>query len=204
MKIERKGNVIYFPNKKLNTLDKLVIDFIRFFDSDYVIVSGYVAILFGRDRHTEDIDIFINDKGPDTFANFYDKIIADGKYSPINAEDAKDAYELMTVDRSSLRFAEKGTYDPNFEMKFARKDTDFYSLNNAWSVDLGDGIKIRISPMELEIAYKLYLGSEKDVGDAAHLYTIFEHLLDRRLLKRFIKELDIKISVVKKVLGEEL
>ncbi|EQD42081.1 hypothetical protein B2A_10505, partial [mine drainage metagenome] len=109
-----------------------------------------------------------------------------------------------TVDKSSLRFAEKGTFDPNFEVKFARKETDFYSMNNAWIVDLGRGSRIKISPMELEIAYKLYLGSEKDFDDAAHLYVIFKKILDIGKLRDFLKKLGIKMSVAKKILDEDV
>ena len=50
---------IKYVGKRLTVLDKLVIDFLSCIDSDYVIVSGYIAILFGMDRHTEDIDIFM-------------------------------------------------------------------------------------------------------------------------------------------------
>ncbi|HLD41949.1 MAG TPA: hypothetical protein VJB06_02850 [archaeon] len=44
-----------------NELDKFVLDFIKILEkhAKYVIVSGYVAILFGRSRGTEDIDMFI-------------------------------------------------------------------------------------------------------------------------------------------------
>jgi hypothetical protein len=36
-------------DKELNNLDKFVIDFVSLLDN-YVIVSGYVSILFGRSR----------------------------------------------------------------------------------------------------------------------------------------------------------
>ena len=48
--------------KELNDLDKLVIDFVRILDRNnvkYVLVSGYVSILFGRSRSSEDIDIIV-------------------------------------------------------------------------------------------------------------------------------------------------
>ena len=45
-------------NKELNKLDKFVIDFCKLLDR-YVIVSGYVSILFGRSRSTEDVDLLI-------------------------------------------------------------------------------------------------------------------------------------------------
>ena len=63
---------------------------------------------------------------------------------------------------------------------------------------------IRISPIELQLAYKLYLGSDKDYEDAAHLYTIFRENINKEELKNFIKKLDIKTRVVKRVLGNEI
>ena len=48
-------------DKVLNNLDKFVIDFIKILEEhvDYVIISGYISILLGRSRATEDIDVFI-------------------------------------------------------------------------------------------------------------------------------------------------
>ena len=43
-------------DKELNLLDKFVLEFVRILEKhvNYVIVSGYVAILFGRARSTEE------------------------------------------------------------------------------------------------------------------------------------------------------
>lgn len=49
-------------NKELNDLDNLALDFIKILDGKavkYVLVSGYIAILFGRSRSSEDIDMFM-------------------------------------------------------------------------------------------------------------------------------------------------
>ena len=48
-------------DKELNLLDKFVITFVDILEkyTDYVIVSGYVSILLGRTRATEDIDLLI-------------------------------------------------------------------------------------------------------------------------------------------------
>ena len=50
-------------DKIINELDKFVFKFIKILKkhTDYVIVSGYVAILLGRSRTTEDIDVFIKE-----------------------------------------------------------------------------------------------------------------------------------------------
>lgn len=197
-----KNGLIKLPNKELNILDKLVLDFVSRIDVQYVIVSGYVAILFGRSRSTEDIDMFILDNGLEAFITFYNKIISDGKYYAINTENAQDAYGLMTVDKSSVRFAEKNTFLPNFEIKFARKQTDFYSMNNALLVDLQKEPKLRISPLELAIAYKLFLGSEKDFADARHLYITFKDSLNMENLKDFLSVLSVNKSTIKNILGD--
>ena len=189
---------IKYVGKKLTVLDKLVIDFLSHIDSDYVIVSGYIAILFGMDRHTEDIDIFIKPMNLKDFSSLFNKITHSEKYYCINAEGAKDAYEILN-EKSSIRFAEKDTFDPNFEIKFPQNELNWYALNNSIVVDMGKS-RIRISPIELQIAYKLYLGSDKDYEDAAHLYTIFRENINNKELKNFIKKLDIKTGVVKRVL----
>lgn len=45
--------------KSLSELDKFVLRFIRIVEKyvDYVIISGYVVILLGRSRATEDVDL---------------------------------------------------------------------------------------------------------------------------------------------------
>ena len=49
--------------RELSELDKLVVDFIGILEKHikYVIISGYISILLGRARATEDIDVFIEE-----------------------------------------------------------------------------------------------------------------------------------------------
>lgn len=195
-----KGKILY-PNKEITALDKIVADFLSRIDSDYAIVSGYVVILFGRSRNTEDIDMLIRKMPYSRFFRFYRRITESGKYYCVNAETPKDAYDTLN-ENSSIRFAEKNTIFPNFEIKFPQNRLHLYSLNNATTVVLDNKYKIRIGPIELQIAYKLRLGSEKDYDDAAYLYTVFKDRIDRRKLKKFLKQLDIKTSIAKKILGE--
>ena len=49
-------------DKELNELDNITIDFTSVLNKskiEYTIISGYVAVVFGRNRASEDIDIFI-------------------------------------------------------------------------------------------------------------------------------------------------
>lgn len=194
---------ISFDDKEMTILDKLVVAFIsRLSNTKYVIVSGYTAILFGRSRNTEDVDIFIEKVGYAGFAKLYDAIASGGFYC-INAEDAKEAYEILT-EKSSIRFAETGTQEPNFEMKFPQNELNVYSLEHPVKVTLNGRHHINIGPMELQLAYKLYLGSEKDYLDASHLYEVFKGHIDKKVLKSFIVKLKIRESVVGGILGERL
>ena len=130
----QKGEIIY-PGKKLTILDKLVLDFLSYIDVDYVIVGGYVAILFGKDRHTEDVDMFIEHIEKERFLKLFKKITASGKYYCINTDDANDAYDILE-EHSSIRFAESGTFDLNFEIKFPQNELNRYSLENVIKIKL--------------------------------------------------------------------
>lgn len=49
-----------------------------------------------------------------------------------------------------------------------------------------------ISPFELQIAYKLYLGSEKDFEETLHFYELFKEELDRDKLEKYCRELEVE------------
>jgi hypothetical protein len=61
MDIRYSKDTITFSEKHLTLLDMFVLGFIRVLElcTPYVIVSRYVAILFGRSRGTEDVDILV-------------------------------------------------------------------------------------------------------------------------------------------------
>jgi len=44
-----------------------------------------------------------------------------------------------------------------------------------------------ISPIEIQLAYKLYLGSEKDIMDAVYLYELFENNIQRDEIEYWAK-----------------
>lgn len=78
---------------------------------------------------------------------------------------------------------------PNIEFKFPKTDLDKWTLDNSRRVVL-NGKTINVSAVELQIAYKLLLGSEKDIEDARYLHHIFNQHLDQKMLKFFLEKLD--------------
>jgi hypothetical protein len=202
MEIKFSKNSISLDQKELTTLDKVVIKFIEAMDDiDYVIVSGYIAIFFGRIRGTEDIDILLNKMDMKQIEELHKKLLKNNFYPVNNVEDAKDAYGLLS-EGSSLRYAEKGTWAPNFELKFVKKPLDRHAMDNKMKVTFNEKYVMFISPIELQIAFKLWLGSDKDYEDARYIYNIFKAYLDIKRLRVFIAELRVKKEIVTKVIGE--
>lgn len=178
--------------KIITALDRFVIDFVRLLEEhniQYVIVSGYVAILFGRARGTEDIDILMERMDSPEFLSFHKSALEHG-YDFLNAEDADGLYEML-CERMGIRAAEKDMVIPNMEMKFAKDDFDRYALSHRLEA-VFNGVSVYISPIELQIPYKIYLGNEKDIEDAIYLWDIFKGKLDIELLERFMRELNVR------------
>ncbi len=180
-------------DKEVNKLDQFVLEFIKLLgDIKYVLVSGYVAIFFGRTRATEDVDLFIEKISFEEFQKFA-KRIRDAGYWFVNGDDDKELFDMLNSD-TSIRIAENGKWDPNCEIRFPFKKTDFYSINNRVKIIFGRN-HFYTSRMELQIAFKLLLGTNKDFEDAKHLYCLFEKYLDKGLFNRFVKELNVSDKV---------
>lgn len=179
-------------DKKLNELDELVLDFVKVLDRNrikYVLVSGYVSILFGRSRSSEDIDIIVKKISKERFAALW-KALAKEDFRCIVPDNSESAYENYLTKRTSLKFARKGQFMPSVEFKFPKvQEIDSWVVDHSVKVLL-NGKVLRISPIELQIPYKLYLASEKDIEDARHLYQVFKKKLNQKLLEEFLIKLD--------------
>lgn len=189
IKFSRNGIII---NKELNALDRFVLKFTSILNENdirYVIVSGYVSILFGRSRSSEDVDLIVEKLDYKEFSKLWSAI--HGKFECIITEDLEDAHTRYLLDNLSIRFSEKGRFIPNMEFKFPKNELDEWTLRERQGVLLNNH-RIFISPLELQIPFKLYLGSEKDIEDAVHLYSIFKDQLNLKLLRDFTRKLKIE------------
>ena len=188
MNFKYTKDCIEIKDKTLSKLDRFVLDFIRILEKHekYVIVSGYVAILFGRSRTSEDVDVII--EKPDF--NKFNKLWLDiyKNFECINTKDSKEAYYNYLSENISIRFSRKNQFIPNIEIKFPKIELDNWTLSESKKVIINN-YELFISPLELEIPYKLYLGSDKDIEDAKHLYKLFKNYLDKDLLKEFNQKL---------------
>ena len=160
-------------DKELNELDKFVLDFIKILKkhTNYVIISGYVSLLFGRARGTEDIDIFIEEITKESFIKLYQDI--ERKYWCLNSDDVNEIYSYLK-DGLPIRVAIKDQTIPNFEIKLAKTLLNKEAFKDSIIVKTTLG-ELKISSLERQIAFKkYYLKSDKDLEDSKHIETLFK------------------------------
>jgi len=177
-------------NKIINELDKFVLDFTRILEkyANYVIISGYISILFGRARSTEDIDVFIKKIDKEKFYLLYSDL-KKNDYWCLNAESPDDVYEYLK-EGLAVRFAKKSETIPNIEVKFINKKLDADLIKESVTVITKEG-SLKISSIERQIAFKkYYLKSDKDIEDAKHLEEIFKNKIDLNKIKKYKKMIE--------------
>jgi hypothetical protein len=179
-------------NKTLNSLDRFAVDFTSALDKvgiKYVLVSGYVAILFGRNRSSEDIDIIVEKINLERFETLWNVLIKE--FECIITDDVKDAFGNYLSANHAIRFSRKNEFIPNIELKFPKVELDYWTLEHRKKI-IVNGKILYISPIELQISFKLFLGSKKDIEDASYLYGLFKGNLDVELLNDFNQKLNIE------------
>ena len=177
-------------NKALNEVDKFAINFVKILEKhmDYVIVSGYVAILLGRSRATEDVDIIIPRMDKDKLKLLYEELLKNG-YWCINSSDLEDLWDLL-ISKHSIRFAIEPEVTPNVELKFLKDAYDQMALKNPLIIEINDSERLRTSFLELQIAFKEeVLKSNKDIEDAKHIRLVAEGHLNDFLINDYKKKL---------------
>jgi hypothetical protein len=178
--------VVVVLNRELDELDRLVLDFVKCLGLRYVVVSGYVAILFGRSRSTDDVDVVVEAAAASEIAERVGRC----GFKPLSlTEHMEEEFR-----HASVRFYKPPRLMPNFEVKPPRSRYQRYALANRLEVRLG-GEAIYVSPIELQIAYKLWLGSEKDVEDAVFLYSYAKAkgILNEESLEMWAREMGISL-----------
>jgi hypothetical protein len=176
-------------DKKINEVDLFVFKFIDLLEkyTNYVIISGYVSILFGRNRGTDDIDMIIPKMTLEQFSKLYKAVISQ-KFWCLNSPDIKEVYELLTTG-NSIRFAIEPETTPNIEIKFVKSFYDNLALQKPITLLLGEK-KLKTSFLELQIAYKEeVLKSNKDLEDARHLRLVAKEYINDQVIEDYKKEL---------------
>ena len=175
--------------------------------SDYVIVSGYVSILLGRTRSSEDVDLLIPNMNFETFNLLFNDLVKEG-FECANTMNIQEAFDMW--HQHAIRFIKKGSFLPNMEFKMILNDIQKYALDNKVKVVFGDNF-LYISSLELQIPFKLSLisdidlnevSSDKDFEDAKHVYDYFKEDLNMERLLYFVRLLKVE-SKFDMLIGEK-
>jgi len=188
MEFTDEGVVI---DKPPSDLDRLMLEVGDVFDEigiEYAVVSGYVAVLLGRSRATEDIDVITERFDEGTAEELARRLREAGYWG--SAMPLDHLYETL-ADDLPVRIAEEGHRVPNVELKFASDEYDRISLENAISVRLG-GETLRVGSLEFQIAYKLDMGAQKDYEDALYLYEVAGPSLNSTALEAYVTKLGVE------------
>jgi len=158
----------------------------------YVLISGYVFILFGRRRLTEDIDIFIEKiSGED-----YEKLLTEMEKNGFICTSTSDYEELSN---SNIWFSNEkyGFPHPHMQTSFPKDELEAYCLNNSLGI-LVNNNKLFISELESQIAFKLKRFKDgkmdKDIEDAVFLYRLLKNksIINIERLKNWISKFGVK------------
>lgn len=163
-------------------------------DIEYVVVSGYVTILTGRSRATEDVDVVLERLSETELADLADRLDVAGYWGmAMPLEQLGD----MLLDGERLRIAEEDEIFPNFEVWLASTNVDREALRTAITAEIGEH-ELSISSIELRIAYKLRLAKDaesidgKDFEDALHLYLTFRDRFNADRLEQYVERFDVE------------
>ena len=171
-------------NRELSNLDDFALNFTRIVKKHarYVIISGYVSILLGRTRTTEDIDMFIMPISKERFNELYEDLIENGFWC-LNSDNPEIAFNYLKSGLA-IRFSIENMPIPNFEVKFPKDSLGLETFNDSIEVILPKGDLI-ISCLERHIAFKRYfLKSKKDLEDAGHIEEFFKEKLDYQKINK--------------------
>lgn len=166
-------------------LDKFAVKFLSILEkyAEYAVISGYVSILLGRTRSTEDIDVFIKQISKESFLKLYTEL-KEKRFWCLNAEKEDEIWSYLQ-EHLAVRFAKINAYAPNFEVKFPKDKLDEEVFSDFINVTLPIG-KIRISSLERHIAFKrYYLGSRKDEEDALHIEELFKDKINHDKVNKY-------------------
>ena len=185
-------------------IDRLALDFCGTLEAagiDYAIVGGYVAILLGRPRESDDVDILAAAVPRARFAGLHGRLLERFEcHAAGSAKSLYDEYLARGPESTALRYSAPASFVPNIEFKFARTPLDQRAVDRRVAVDL-NGHTLYIGPLEMQIGYKLYMAGPKDFEDARWICRVAEGTLDEGEVWRTARSLGVDEARGREILG---
>ncbi len=157
-----------------------------------MIVSGYLSIFCCRTRPTQDIHVIFIPFSEKHLKKLIDNLKSkeyDVHYDEEGWRKYKDLFYIYTNK-------EIGGYNLYFEVKQPKDEYHHLALTNKVKIKKKD-IWFYFSPLELQIPYKLWLGSDKDILDAYYLLELFKDVLDEKIMYHYAERLGVRNELEK-------
>ena len=199
----RAGRTIVILKRETAPEDDVALKFSQVLEDlriPYAVVAGYVAILFGRSRRSDYIDFIVKDLHEEDFVELCRRArklgynLMQGDISSL--ESIREIYNEYLAQGYGIRFMYGDLIVPNIEFKLASTSLHHYSIDNSIRVIVSNIYTTRVAPIELQIAYKLYLSSDKDLGDAIFLYSLLKEALDQGELDKWCRALRVDCNLL--------
>ncbi|MEM4335961.1 MAG: hypothetical protein QXL47_02095 [Candidatus Anstonellales archaeon] len=178
---------------KPSGIDRFVYEFVRILEryTNYALVSGYVAILLGMERPTQDIDVIVDGfKSKKEFHRFLHEIEKIGYSIAIKKEWVYEIFEKRG-EKIDI-FTKKQWY---FDFKKAKNIWDVNSVKYSIKIKKGNYV-FRTAPPEIQVPYKLLLGTDKDIKDAKYIYERLKDIIDIETMKKNARLMKVDLSLI--------
>ena len=156
-------------------------------DVSHVFVWGYVATLIGPTEAIETIDVVLEPLDRESFEPVASAIEEAGFWGV--ATPVAEAFDPLS-NGEPVSMAPSDQVIPYLEVTFADDEVDEECLRGSMTAEVGDA-ELPIGPLELQVAYKLYLVHRTSFEDAVDLYSMVEERLDQPKLRQWCERLGI-------------
>lgn len=185
-------------------IDRLALDFCSVLDAQgirYAIVGGYVAILLGRPRESDDVDIISRPLDAAEFAALHSSLLETFEsLTPGSADLVFREHLEAGRESTAVRYSAPDTFVPNIEFKFARKALDHQGVRRRIPA-VPNGHRVFVGPVEMQVAFKLFMGAPKDYEDPRWIARVAEGWLDESEVWRVSESLGVPQAKGRQVLG---
>ena len=153
-------------------------------------MSGFFAIVSGRSRATEDIDIIIEQLNSEQFLEMHNDLIKN-EFSCLQSSNPSEIYDSYLKAFLPVRYMHSNKVIPNIELKFAKDELDYYQISTRKKIAFTE-LDVYFSSIEANIAFKEeLLKSPKDLEDAKFLKIVYQKELNEKEidnLKKMIRK----------------
>lgn len=167
--------------KNRNKLAELCLRFCNVIEKyvKYIVVSGFFAIVSGRSRATEDIDIIIEQINSDQFLEMHNDLVKN-EYSCLQSSNPSEIYGDYLKAFLPVRYMHSNKIIPNIELKFAKDELDYYQIATRKKIEFTE-LDVYFSSVEANIAFKEeLLKSPKDLDDAKFLRKVYQKEINEK------------------------